>query len=134
MEQQKNFDFSKVGKRMPYTVPSGFFEEMQRSVLAQAKEEAKQQPKRRSKAAIVRYWIGGIATAATAAVVIYFGLGVNSQAPDAAATDFNSVEQAYCNLSTDDQDFMQTLYSTYDIDDDESDIDIAEFDTTEFNI
>ena len=132
MEQQKNFDFSKVGKRMPYTVPSGFFEKMQQSVLAQAKEEAKQQPKRRSRAAMVRYWIGGIATAAAAVVVIYFAAGTTT--PVSTTDDFNSVEQAYCNLSTDDQDFMQTLYSTYDLDDDDSDIDIAEFDTTEFNI
>ena len=26
------FDFDKIGKRMPYTVPDGFFDELERSV------------------------------------------------------------------------------------------------------
>lgn len=33
---EKNFDFNKIGKRMPYTVPEGFFDEMERDIMQQA--------------------------------------------------------------------------------------------------
>lgn len=36
---EKEFDFEKIGKQMPYTVPSGFFEDMQKNITKQIQQE-----------------------------------------------------------------------------------------------
>ena len=33
---KQTFDFKQIGKRMPYRVPNGFFQEMERNVLEAA--------------------------------------------------------------------------------------------------
>lgn len=33
------FDFGKVGKRMPYSTPEGFFKEMEANILEQVKND-----------------------------------------------------------------------------------------------
>ncbi|EKC62085.1 hypothetical protein OBE_08150, partial [human gut metagenome] len=45
------FDFEKVGKRMPYSTPEGFFKEMEANILEQVKNDipapVRIQPKKR---------------------------------------------------------------------------------------
>ena len=36
-----DFDFDKIGKRVPYRVPEGFFEEMQQNVMERTKQPMK---------------------------------------------------------------------------------------------
>ena len=46
------FDFGKVGKRMPYSTPEGFFKEMEANILEQVKNDkpapVRIQPKKRT--------------------------------------------------------------------------------------
>ena len=37
---EQNYDFSRIGKQMPYTVPDGFFEKLEDSVMEKWKEDA----------------------------------------------------------------------------------------------
>lgn len=57
-------EFNKVGKRMPYRVPDGFFEEQEKAILAQSVG---------SKTRFHRWWVGGVAAAACLMVGL-FGL------------------------------------------------------------
>lgn len=57
-------EFNKVGRRMPYRVPEGFFEEQEKAILAQSVG---------SKTRFHRWWVGGVAAAACLMVGL-FGL------------------------------------------------------------
>ena len=57
-------EFNKVGKRMPYRVPEGFFEEQEKEILAKSVG---------SKTRFHRWWVGGVAAAACLMVGL-FGL------------------------------------------------------------
>ncbi|MBQ2844140.1 MAG: hypothetical protein IJE69_07820 [Alistipes sp.] len=57
-------EFNKVGRRMPYRVPEGFFEEQEKAILAQSVG---------SKTRFHRWWVGGVA-AAVCLMVGLFGL------------------------------------------------------------
>ncbi len=57
-------EFNKVGKRMPYRVPEGFFEEQEKAILAKSVG---------SKTRFHRWWVGGVAAAACLMVGL-FGL------------------------------------------------------------
>lgn len=57
-------EFNKVGRRMPYRVPEGFFEEQEKVILAQSVG---------SKTRFHRWWVGGVAAAACLMVGL-FGL------------------------------------------------------------
>lgn len=57
-------EFNKVGKRMPYRVPEGFFEAQEKEILAKSVG---------SKTRFHRWWVGGVAAAACLMVGL-FGL------------------------------------------------------------
>ncbi len=57
-------EFNKVGRRMPYRVPEGFFEEQEKEILAKSVG---------SKTRFHRWWVGGVAAAACLMVGL-FGL------------------------------------------------------------
>lgn len=108
---EKIFDFEQVGKRMPYTVPDGFFDKMEEDVMLDVKAETAQ-PKRRKKARTIKIAIRS-AIAVAAAIALFFV--VRSTLPKsepvlASADDFASVELAFNNLSTADQDFLIAVY------------------------
>ena len=94
---------------MPYTVPDGFFDKMEEDVMLDVKAETAQ-PKRRKKA--IKIAIRS-AIAVAAAIALFFV--VRSTLPKsepvlASADDFASVELAFNNLSTADQDFLIAVY------------------------
>lgn len=108
---EKIFYFEQVGKRMPYTVPDGFFDKMEEDVMLDVKAETAQ-PKRRKKARTIKIAIRS-AIAVAAAIALFFV--VRSTLPKsepvlASADDFASVELAFNNLSTADQDFLIAVY------------------------
>ena len=39
---EKDFDFNSIGKRMPYQVPDGFFDQLEKDVWKEIKEEPNQ--------------------------------------------------------------------------------------------
>lgn len=101
----KQFDFSQVGKRMSYTVPEGFFDEMEKNVMAEIKADKPQKKARTIKIA-VRTMI------AAAAAIALFLVVTRQQPKDANVSqdDFAYVELAYNNLSSEDQEYLQEIY------------------------
>ena len=59
---KKDFDFGRIGKRMPYTVPRNFFDEMEGNVWEKVRNESAALRKRR--AFRLRIVIGAAAAAA----------------------------------------------------------------------
>ena len=102
---EQNYDFSKIGKQMPYTVPDGFFDKLEENVM----NEVKAQPARK-KATVIRLAIR--AAIAVAACIALF-LVVKKVLPQGQYTttdDFENVELAFNNLSTEDQDYLLEVY------------------------
>lgn len=106
---EKTFDFEKTGKRMPYTVPYDFFAKLEENVMDEVKKETVQ-PKQRDKA--LRIALHSV-LAVAAAVALFFV--VQPLLPKSNTADFESVELAFNNLSTDDQDFLIQVYEDEDI-------------------
>ena len=93
---EQNYDFSKIGKQMPYTVPDGFFDELEENVMSKCTQRAR----------IIR-------TALAIAACIVLLLVVKKALPqgnDTSTDDFENVELAFNNLSTDDQDYLLEVY------------------------
>jgi len=124
---EKIFDFEQVGKRMPYTVPDGFFDQLEADVMQKAKAETVH-PKRRKiatphfdlgskKARAVKFAVrSAIAVAATVALFFVVRTTLPKSEPVlASADDYASVELAFGQLSTDDQDFLIAVYEEDDL-------------------
>ena len=107
MDNQFNFD--KIGKRMPYTVPDDFFDTLEQSVMTEVKS------KKRGRA--VRIALGAVLGAVAAIALI---VTVNKFTVKDGATPGTEIdqEQAYCkaevsafsNLSDEDQDYLMEVY------------------------
>ena len=103
---EQNFDFSKIGKQMPYTVPDNFFDELEKNVM----NEVKAQPVKKNKAKTIRMVIRtALAVAACLALVLIVKKTL-PQDSDNAIDDFDNVELAFNNLSTEDQDYLLEVY------------------------
>ena len=97
---EQNYDFSKIGKQMPYTVPDGFFDELEENVMSKCTQRAR----------TIRI---AIRTALAIAACIVLLLVVKKALPQGNNTstdDFENVELAFNNLSTDDQDYLLEVY------------------------
>jgi hypothetical protein len=103
-DMNEEFDFKKVGKRMPYSVPDGFFDQLENRVMSEIQQETK--PK---KGRIVKMTFGAL-TAAAAAVALFFV--VHKSLPENVTTDesFSLVELAYNDLSSEDQEYLLQVY------------------------
>ena len=107
---EKTFDFEKIGKRMPYSVPDDFFAKLEESVMDEVKvqkSEATAIPERNKTVIIAIRSLLAIA----AAVALFFVVQPTLTKNDTiSADDYASVELAFNNLSTDDQDFLIAVY------------------------
>ena len=101
---EQNYDFSKIGKQMPYTVPDGFFDKLEENVM----KEVKAQPVPNRKATVARMAIR--AALAIAACIALFLVVKKVLPQDTTTDDFANVELAFNNLSTDDQDYLLEVY------------------------
>lgn len=92
------FDFDNIGKRLPYTMPSETFSEIEANVLGALKQD-----KRRRKLQRIIRWgsAAGIAVAATIALLLTMTPAMSEQNDMLAQIDL-----AYANLSETDQDFL----------------------------
>ena len=109
------FDFGKVGKRMPYSTPEGFFKEMEANILEQVKNDipapARIQPKKRS--LMKRIWTAAIAVAASVAVLLVLNIDFmtsHSSLPSQADNEMQAVDQAFAQLSSADQAYLLNVY------------------------
>lgn len=112
----KTFDFNKIGKRMPYTVPEDFFSTMEENVMSQVFEKPESQKDNQADKAKVqkdnRKTIRIVLRSllATAAAVALFLVVQTKLSEKQDRADFASVELAFNNLSTEDQAFLLNVY------------------------
>ena len=108
------FDFDKVGKRMPYSTPEGFFKEMEANILEQVKNDKPKpvriQPKKRPMMKVV--WAAALAVAASVAAVFVLNIdfSVSSSQPSQVNNGIQEVDQAFAQLSSVDQAYLLDVY------------------------
>lgn len=128
-QMKQTFDFKQIGKRMPYRVPNGFFQEMERNVLDAVAEKATERKpamterkpamtERKSAMAerkplqakrFVFTRLAKYAAAVAASVVVLLAVNVKFFYV-AAPTDMQDVEAAFDQLSLSDQECLVELY------------------------
>lgn len=119
---KQTFDFKQIGKRMPYRVPNGFFQEMEHNVLDAVAEKAAEckpamvecmsamaerkpvQAKRFLFTRLAKY-----AAAVAASVVVLLAVNVKFF-HTAAPAEMQDVEAAFNQLSLSDQECLVELY------------------------
>ena len=108
----KQFNFEQVGKRMPYNVPDGFFDQLEQNVMAEVKADNGESAQLKPKVQKVRTVRMAIRTilAAAAAVALFFVVTKNLPTSESQTDTFEFVELAYNNLSTEDQEFLIEIY------------------------
>lgn len=105
----EKFDFSKVGKRMPYSTPDDFFKEMEANILEQVKDDRPKpvriQPKKRPLMKVI--W-----TAASVAVLLVLNIdfSASSSQPSQVNNGIQEVDQAFAQLSSADQAYLLSVY------------------------
>ena len=108
------FDFDKVGKRMPYSTPEGFFKEMEANILEQVKNDKPKpvriQPKKRPMVKVV--WAAALAVAASVAAVLVLNIdfSASSSQPSQVNNGIQEVDQAFAQLSSVDQAYLLDVY------------------------
>lgn len=113
----KQFDFEQVGKRMPYNVPDEFFDKFEENVMedVRGQKDDVREGVNRNKAMRIAL---RAAIAVAAALALFFVVRATlfqSEPVLASADDFESVELAFNNLSTEDQDFLIQVYEEDDV-------------------
>ena len=111
----EKFDFGKVGKRMPYSTPEGFFKDMEANILEQVKDDKPKpvriQPKKRPLMKVI--WTAAIAVAASVAVLLVLNIDFSaphSSLPSQADNEMQAVVQAFAQLSSADQAYLLDVY------------------------
>lgn len=112
---KQTFDFKQIGKRMPYRVPNGFFQEMEHNVLDAVAEKtaerksamAERKPVQAKRFVFTR--LAKYAAAVAASVVVLLAVNVKFF-HTAAPTDMQDVEAAFDQLSLSDQECLVELY------------------------
>ena len=106
---EQNYDFSHIGKQMPYTVPDGFFDKLEENVMKELKEAGAPTGESR-KARIVRMAVRAVIAVAACIALLFIVKKALPQGSDTTTDDFENVELAFNNLSTDDQDYLLEVY------------------------
>lgn len=100
---KRDFNFDHIGKRLPYTAPDGFLDDMENNVWETVRQEMLPSKLKRH----FRLWYsltGGLVAASIALFVVCNLL------PNDSRSNFEDVEKAFANLSSNDQDY---LFATY---------------------
>ena len=95
---KETFDFNRIGKRMPYTVPEGALDDIEKNVWGAIKEEPIQSSPKRN----YRLWysISSGLVAASVALLLVFNIIPPHQ----------KTEQAFSELSNADQNYLFSVY------------------------
>lgn len=108
----QDYNFERVGKKMPFTMPDDFFDKVQANVLAEVAKEEKMKQAKHHKAKVVRLFLAVASMAACVCFAVLVGrsvMGTDTKAQHPVAS-VASVDKAYENLSADEQ---QELNATY---------------------
>lgn len=99
----KKFDFDKIGKREPYSVPAGFYETLGREIVANAGIHRKKSP-------VWRWVITAVTSAAAvAAIMTVFVMPQKNYAANAPCS-LEDVELSFGRLQSDDRDYLLETY------------------------
>lgn len=101
---EKDFDFNRIGKRMPYRTPEGFLDEMEANIWKEVQGGLPQTYKRKTYR--LRIFATSLAVAASIALLFVFSPVSHKGQSDS----FSKVEQAFANLSQQDQAYMLSVY------------------------
>ena len=110
---EENNEFISVGKKMPYTVPDSFFDQLEENVMkAWNVDHNKREEKSSSsgKGKTIRIAIHTLLAVAACLALFLIVKKALPQGDDTIADDFTSVELAFNNLSTEDQDYLLEVY------------------------
>ena len=113
----KQFDFEQVGKLMPYNVPDEFFDKFEENVMedVRGQKDDVREVVNRNKAMRIALRAAIAVAAALALFFVVRATLLQSEPVLASADDFESVELAFNNLSTEDQDFLIQVYEEDDV-------------------
>ena len=100
---ENDFDFDRIGKRMPYRTPEGFLDEMEADIWKEIHKGPPQVQRRRT----YRPGILAASLAAAASIALVF---VSSPAIRKEQDSFSKVEQAFAGLSQEDQEYILEVY------------------------
>lgn len=123
---KEEFDFNRIGKRMPYTAPEGFLDKLEKQVWERVKDEAvpahvqeaftplflyeraddRVTPAKPKRTHRLLYTISSGLVAASVALLLVFNILPGHQKTD----DVEMFEQAFSNLSSADQDYLLAVY------------------------
>ena len=109
----EKFDFGKVGKRMPYSTPEGFFKEMEANILEQVKDDKPKpvriQPKKRPLMKVI--WAAAMAASVAVLLILHIDFAApHSSLPSQADNEMQAVDQAFAQLSSADQAYLLSVY------------------------
>ena len=109
---EKNFDFNQVGKRMPYFTPDDFFAKMQSNILDAVQDMPQKNTEIKTNRRTVRKWLWPVSLSAAAAVAAMFVINIHFLAHNTptASSDIQDVEQAFAQLSENDQAYILDVY------------------------
>ena len=103
---EQNYDFSNIGKKMPYTGPDDFFDKLEENVM----NEVAPQPTKEKKPKAVRIVIRTLLAVAACVALFLIVKKTLPQGEYPISDDFTNVELAFNNLSTEDQDYLLEVY------------------------
>lgn len=101
---EKDFDFNQIGKCMPYRTPGGFLDEMEANIWKEIQGGLPKTHKRKTYR--LRIFAAALAVAASIALLFVFSPVSHQKQTDS----FSKVEQAFANLSQEDQAYMLAVY------------------------
>jgi len=116
----------KLNKRLPYSVPDGFFDDMEANVLAKIKADAEaetsvggdkaetqMQDKQYRKTIRRTRTISLSILAMAASLLLLFTIFPKSAKTAQQTNDMESIDKAFSQLNTDDQTFLMEVYDDY---------------------
>ena len=105
---KEKFDINKKNKKMPYSVPDGFFDSMEENVMKKIKNYS--EPKKNHTIRLRQ--IAKVITTIAASLLVIFILNYSFQQKEKDEKDkeANSVDMAFNNLSADDQNYLINIY------------------------
>lgn len=113
----KEFDFDKIGKQMPYTTPDGFFDKLEDTIWTEVKNDC--QKEKNDKTIMIGIWqttrkstklhiLMRSIIAVAASISLLVVVNINSSKSNNAS--INDVDQAFSQLTTDDQAYLLNIY------------------------
>ncbi len=114
---KKEFDFDHIGKKMPYTTPDGFFDQLEDDIWKEVKDdfqkkeeahadasgETETSPKKSRLRLVMQ---SALAVAASVALMIVIGMNYYKT----GQVSINDVDQAFSQLTAADQAYLLNVY------------------------